>query len=221
MRNFLAQFLAFSVASVLLPISSWAQGALTPRFEIGGAVLGSFYDQKTFASTIGNVNAGFGPGFGASAWLGNHMYPRVSGEIRYDYVRNEMKLDGSGASATFNGESHAVHYDIHYHFTGAHAKLRPFVIGGGGVKMFRGTGEERAFQPLSQVAVLTRTNELTGLLTFGVGVKMQLSERVLLRLELRDNLTRSPKKVIAPNRGVGGDGWVNNLLPSAGLSVLF
>lgn len=221
MQNSLGRLLSVTIVPAMMAVSSWAQGAMTPRFEVGGAVVGSFYDKKSFTSAVGNADAGFNPGYGASAWIGHHMYPKISGEIRYDYLRNEMKLDGSGASATFGGESHAVHYDIHYHFADSSSRVRPFVLGGGGFKMFRGTGEERAFQPLSQIAVLTRTTELTGLLTFGVGVKMQLSDRILLRIEFRDNFTRFPKKVIAPNRGSGGDGWVHNFLPSAGLSVLF
>lgn len=195
--------------------------AAEPRYELGGGIVGSFYDKKTFTSTSGNADAGFASGYGASMWVGQHMYRKVSGEIRYDYLRNDLTLDGSGASASFGGDSHAVHYDVHVHFAEKSAKVRPFVIAGAGVKVFRGTGQERAFQPLSQIAVLTRTTEVTPLITFGVGVKMQLTDRVSLRLEFRDNLTRFPKKVIAPNRGSGGDGWLNNFAPTAGLSVLF
>jgi hypothetical protein len=44
---------------------------------------------------------------------------------------------------------------------------------------------------------------------------------VSLRLEFRDHLTRFPKKLITPNRSTGGDGWINNFAPTAGLSVLF
>lgn len=222
MRTSLAQkitltFLMLSPASLI-----WAQGQSTgPRFEFGGGVVGSFYDKKLFTSSAGNADAGFDTGIGASAWLGHHMYPKVSGEVRYDFLRNDMKLEGSGAKATFGGESHAIHYDVHFHFADRQSRVRPFVLAGGGIKMFRGTGQERAFQPLSQIAVLTHTTELQGLLTFGVGVKMQLSDRVLIRLEFRDNMTRFPKKVIAPNRGAGGDGWVQNFAPTAGLSVLF
>jgi hypothetical protein len=149
------------------------------------------------------------------------MYPKISGEIRYDFLRNDMKLEGSGSKATFGSDSHAVHYDGLFHFTDTTSKVRPFVLAGGGMKLFRGTGAERAFQPLSQIAVLTHTTELTGLLTFGVGLKMQLSDRVSLRLEFRDNLTRFPKKLIAPNRGTGGEGWLNNFAPTGGVSLLF
>src|SRR5260221_12395155 len=97
------------------------------------------------------------------------MFPKISGELRYDYMKNDIRLEGNGGKATFTSDSHAVHYDIHLHLTDNSAALRPYVIVGGGVKMYRGTGEERAVQPLSQIAVLTKTNELAGVVTVGGG----------------------------------------------------
>jgi hypothetical protein len=222
MRTSLAKNTLLSFLMLIPAATAWGQGQPAgPHYEFGGGVIGSFYDKKTFTSSAGNADAGFDTGFGASAWLGHNMYPKLSGEIRYDYLRNDMTLEGSGAKATFGGDSHAIHYDIHYHFTDAASKVRPFVLAGGGVKVFRGTGEERSFQALSQIAVLTHTSEVTGLISLGIGVKMQLSDRVSLRLEFRDNLTPFPKKVIAPNRGTVSGGWVNNFAPTGGLSLLF
>lgn len=208
-------------ALLALAMNAGAQSFGGGRYEIGAGVVGSFYDKKTLTAASGNVAAGFDNGFGASVWLGHHMYPKVSGEIRYDLLRNDAMLDGSGVKATFGGESHSVHYDLHFHFNSRENKVRPFAIVGAGVRMFRGTGAERAFQPLSQAAVLTRTTETAGLLTFGFGVKMQLSDRFALRVDFRDNLTRFPKKIIAPNRAAGADGWLHNFAPSAGVSLLF
>lgn len=218
MRNALYKAILFSILTVYSTDALHAQGA---RYELGGGVVGSFYDKKTLSGTGGNVDAGFEPGYGASLWLGHYMYTKVSGEIRYDYLRNDMKLEGAGNKTTFGAESHALHYDIHIHLSNTQARIRPYIIGGGGVKVFRGTGEERAFQPLSQFAVLTKTSEMTALVTVGVGIKMNLADRVLLRLEFRDNLTPFPKKLITPNRATGGSGWINNFAPSAGVSVLF
>lgn len=192
-----------------------------PRYEFGAGVVGSFYTSKTFASPAGNASGGFDNGYGASAWLGHHMYSKVSGEIRYDYLRNDLQLEGSAATVNFGAESHAVHYDLHVHLTPIGSRVRPYLLAGGGVKQYRGTGEERAFQPLSQIAVLTHTTELTPLVTFGAGLKMQLGDQVSLRLEFRDNFTRFPKKLITPNRASGGDGWIHNFAPTLGLSVLF
>src|SRR6185436_11645262 len=92
----------------------WAQTpSQEPRYELGGGVVGSFYDKKTFTSPAGNADAGFDMGLGASVWIGHNMYPKISGEIRYDYLRNDMTLESGSTKASFGGESHAIHYDVH------------------------------------------------------------------------------------------------------------
>jgi hypothetical protein len=59
------------------------------------------------------------------------------------------------------------------------------------------------------------------MITYGGGVKFQLSKKVNLRLEVRNNMSPFPKKVIAPTRSSGGSGWTNNLLPMFGVSLVF
>ena len=155
MRNTLAQSILLPILLTLSTAYSWAHGRpAEPRYEFGGGVVGSFYDKKTFTSSVGNAEAGFANGLGASVWMGHHMYPKVSGEIRYDFLKNDLTLEGAGGKATFGADSHAIHYDMHFHFTEVGSKFRPFVLAGGGVKMFRGTGEERAFQALSQIGLI-------------------------------------------------------------------
>jgi hypothetical protein len=222
MRTATGKALLPSLIFLVFPMVTNAQStAGAPRFEFGGGIVGSFYDDKTLSGPGGTAKAGFQNGLGASIWLGQHNYSKVSGEIRYDYLRNDLMLDGAGTKVTFGGESHAIHYDVHFHFTDRKSRTRPYVLAGGGIKQFRGTGQERAFQPLSQIAVLTKTSQMAGLLTFGVGVKFALGERVWVRLEFRDNLTRFPQDVITPNRATGASGWINNFAPTAGLSIAF
>lgn len=211
-----------TLLAFFVPVLAYAQsGSATPKFEFGGGIVGSFYDDKTLSGPGGSAKAGFENGLGASVWLGQHMYSKVSGEIRYDYLRNDLMLDGSGSKVTFGGESHAIHYDLHFHFTDRRARTRPYILAGGGIKQYRGTGQERAFQPLSQIAVLTKTTQVTPMVTVGIGVKFAVGDRILVRLEFRDNLTRFPQEVITPNRSSGASGWVNNFAPTAGLSLAF
>jgi hypothetical protein len=40
------------------------------------------------------------------------MYEHVGGEIRYTYLKNDMKLEGGSASAKFGSQAHVIHYDI-------------------------------------------------------------------------------------------------------------
>jgi Outer membrane protein beta-barrel domain len=192
-----------------------------PRYEFGGGVSGSFYTAKDISNTNGSVKAGFKPGIGASMWLGNDMYELISGELRYDYTRQDMKLDGSGGKPVLGSHSHAVHYDIHFHFAERNAKIRPYVLAGGGVKMYQGTGNTASIQPMMNIAVLTATSDLKPMFTFGAGVKVKLNERFMLRFEFRDNISAFPKKLITPVRAEGGDGLVHNFLPTGGISLVF
>ena len=57
----------------------------------------------------------------------------------------------------------------------ADSGIRPYVAIGGGMKHYRGTGEEQPFQPLSNIAILTKTNDTKGMVSVGGGVKVQLT----------------------------------------------
>ena len=212
--------------AVLLPVSALAQKPQSseggePKFEFGVGVMGSFYDSKSFTGPGGSAKGGFESGLGGSIWLGQNMYRRIGGELRYDLALNDMKLDGGNTKVTFGSKTHAFHYDVHFHLTDRGGKVRPYALFGAGVKFYEGNGVERAFQPLQTVAVLSQGSQITPLITFGGGVKFQLTNKVNMRLEFRNNMTPFPKKLIAATRSTGGDGWTNNLLPMVGISLLF
>jgi hypothetical protein len=69
--------------------------------------------------------------------------------------------------------------------------------------------------------VLTRTQESQGLASFGAGVKVKISDRMWFRFDVHDYLTPFPKKVITPATGSGVSGWLNNIVPTAGLTFTF
>ncbi|MCX6587460.1 MAG: hypothetical protein NTX13_12910 [Acidobacteria bacterium] len=218
--------LTITALAMYLPVCALAQANKNSegggaKYEFGFGVMGSFYDTKSFSGPGGSAKAGFENALGASVWLGQNMYRRIGGEVRYDYAMNGMRLDGGNTKVTFGGQTHAFHYDMHYHFTDRGGKVRPYVLFGGGVKFYDGTGTETAFQPLQTVAVLTKTQEIVPMITYGGGVKLQLSSKMNLRFEVRNNMSPFPKKVIAPTRSTGGDGWTNNLLPTFGVSLVF
>ena len=74
------------------------------------------------------------------------------------------------------------------------------------------------YQPLSNIALLTQAQDLTPLVSAGGGVKMQLSSRVQLRIEVHDYLTPFPKQVITPNTGSKAGGWLQDFVPMVGIS---
>jgi hypothetical protein len=209
---------AISVSALvvaLTPEPGWAQ-----KWEFGAGGGGSFYKSQTVTNTAGNGEAGFAKGFVATAYVGHNMYRHLSGEIRYTYGRNDLQLSSGGTKVSFGGQSHAIGYEVLIHSAPVGAKLRPFVAVGGGVKMYQGTGAETAYQNLSNLALLTKTQEWKGLVSCGGGVKYQISKRALLRVEVRDYLTQFPTQVIAPNRGSSLGGWIHDLVAMVGLTFL-
>ena len=197
--------------------SAWCQ-----KWEFGGAAGGGFYTSKTVANAVaGNGTAKIGAGLTASAWLSNNSSDRWGGELRYDFQRGPLGLSSGGRSASFGAISHAVHYDVLLHFAPREATIRPFVSVGGGMKLFRGTGQEVASQPLSGIALLTKTTDVRPVGSVGAGVKARIGERWLLRAGVWDFFTPFPSKVIAPNIGSSVGGLMHDIVPMVGLSYLF
>lgn len=208
-----------SITSLML--LAMAPAALAQKWEVGVAGGGSFYTTQAVKNAIGNADAGFSNGFIASAWLGNNSSGTFGGELRYDYERNDLKLGSGGTNVNFGGQSNAVHYDFVMHFAPTESHIRPFVAAGAGVKVFSGTGREQDFQPLSNIALLTKTSQLEPLVSVGGGIKIAISPSVQLRLEAHDFLTPFPKNVIAPAPGSTIGGWLQDLVAMAGLSFTF
>ncbi len=168
-----------------------------------------------------SVTAGFSSGPAAGVLVGHDLYPRLSGEIRYLFEMGDARLRSGGTTAAFSGQAHVLHYDLVFHSRPRQDRLRPYVAAGGGVKVYRGTGAEAAYRPLMQYGYLTRANELKPMLSVGGGLKFRLAERLLCRIDLRDQLTRFPAKVITPAPGMAIHGWVHDLVPVVGLSWKF
>ena len=209
-----------------LNITFFALACLTPaafgqRWEIGAAGGGSFYTSETVKNAVGNASAGLSPGFALSAWLANNSNNVISGELRYDYEHSNLKLSSNGTNVNFGAQTNAIHYDFLLHFAPSESHVRPFIAGGAGVKVYSGTGAEQTFQPLSNIALLTKTNQWQPLASVGGGVKFSFTRATVLRLEAHDYLTPFPKNVIAPAAGSKVGGWLSDFVLEAGLSLAF
>src|SRR5512132_1907968 len=179
-----------------------AAGAFAQQWEIGGNVGGSFLPGVTVSGPMGSATTGFQTGIAGGAWIGQTISRRIGGEVRYNFLQSNLKLASGGTNTTFSGQSHAIYYDVLIHVSERkESRANAFVAVGGGMKVFRGTGKEAAFQPLSQFAYLTKTQEVKPMLSVGGGVKFKLSPRMNMRVEVRDFLTPFPKGVITPAPG--------------------
>ena len=195
-----------------------APAAMAQTWELGAGVGGGFYTGHDITSPGGTASTKIKSNLSASAWLDNNRHGKVGGELRYDYQRGDLRLNQGSTEATFGAETHAIHYDVQWHFADSESRVRPFVVVGGGIKVYRGTGTEVIDQPLSKVALLTKAQDVTGLISVGAGFKMHLSPRVLLRLEVHDYITTFPKQVITPALGGSVGGWLQDIVPMIGLS---
>jgi opacity protein-like surface antigen len=207
--------IAMSVSTLLAPV------LLAQRGEFGAAGGGGFYSKRTITNRGASAEATFNNGPAGSVWLGQNVSGFIGGEIRYTFQQGKAKLTASGSQAELDARSHAVHYDLLFHFTRRGSRLRPYVLAGGGVKYFQGTGETRAVQPLGNVALLTPSNEVRALVTFGGGLKVNVTDHFQIRVEVRDYFSQFPNKIITPRSGEKIDGWLHNIVPLFGVAYTF
>ena len=85
------------------------------------------------------------------------------------------------------------------------------------MKVFRGTGKEAAYQPLSQYGYFTKTQALKPMADFGAGVKVALTKKVFLRAEFRDYITAFPTQIITPPPGTKYGTLLHDIVPMVGL----
>ena len=110
-----------------------------------------------------------------------------------------------------------VHYDVLYHTNRKGSRTQYFAAVGGGMKIFRGTGQEAAYQPLSQFGYFTKTQALKPMATVGGGMKYALTPRIFLRTEFRDYITMFPKELITPAPGAKYGSLLHDFVPMVGI----
>jgi hypothetical protein len=198
-----------------------ASSAFAQEWELGASGGFGLPLNATVTGPAGEGKAGLKYGVAASVMAGHAMYERLSGEIRYMYRSSNLKVTGGGEEAGFAAESHLIHYDLVYHTADRDSRIRPFLAGGAGVRVYRGTGVERAYQPANRFAILTKTQETTALVSVGAGVKIAWTDSLHLRLEVRDYMTPFPTSVVAPAPGARIKGWLHDFVPIIGIGVKF
>jgi hypothetical protein len=202
-------------------IAAAAAGACSAQQWEAGASGGlGFTKNVTVTRGSSSASAGFKTGAAVGGFLSQNLYEHVGGEFRYTFQFSNLKLSSGGTNVDFSGQTHAIHYDLLYYFNGRDAKMRPFVTGGGGARVYRGTGQEILVQPLSNYAILTKTQEVKGLVVFGGGLKFKVG-RSYVYAQVLDYLTPAPTQVIAPVPGAKLGGWIHDFVPMVSLSAAF
>ncbi len=191
------------------------------KWEVGGVTGGGFGNSLTVSNPTGSASTGFSPGVAVGGFIGQNLYRQISGELRYTFQFSNLKLFGDGTEASFRGQTHTVQYNVLWHARPVRSRLRPFVGVGAGMRVFRGTGEENAYQPLSGFALLTKTEEWKLMAAAGAGIKYRLTPRLTLRAELWDYATPLPSRVIAASPGAQLGGWLHDFVPMVGLTFVY
>jgi len=210
-----------TIAISTLLLAAAGTGCFAQQWEVGGGAGAGFLPGVPVTSALGSATTGFQSGASFGGYFGQNLYPHISGEIRYEFLQSNLKLQSGGTEATFSGVAHAVHYDVLLHTNRRGSRVQYFVAVGGGLKVFRGTGTEAAYQPLSQFGYFTKTQELKPMADFGAGIKYALSPHLVLRTEFRDFITLFPTNLIAPAPGAKFGSVLHDFVPMVSISYQY
>jgi hypothetical protein len=210
-----------TLALSILLLAAAAVACRAQQWEVGGYGGGGFLSNVAVAGPVGSATAGFQTGAAFGGFFANNINAHLGGELHYAYLQNNLQLSSGGSSVSFAGTAHVVHYDLILRTSPRNSRVQFFAALGGGMKVFRGTGAEEAYQPLSQFGYFTKTQVLKPMASVGAGIKYLIARRVCLRTEFRDYITAFPKELIAPAPGAKFGSILHDFVPMVGLSYEF
>jgi hypothetical protein len=190
-------------------------------YELGGSIGYGFYRHATVFSPDGDATAGIKNRFVAGMVFTEDLYQYLSGEVRYLYQDGDPYLSAGGVRAYVQGQSHALNYDLLFHFRPRAARIRPYMAAGMGGKDYVVTGPEPFPQPLPGIATLTNHDQWRLLYSVGFGVKYYWGRYVVLRFDFRDYLTPFPNQVIVPAPHGTDRGIFEQFTPMFGVGYRF
>jgi hypothetical protein len=194
---------------------------LAQQWQLGAAGGFGFYHDASVTNGSGSAQIGFATQVAAGVVVTDDVYRYIGGEFRYTYRNGSLRLKARGQEANMDGDAHAFTYELLLYPTSRGSRIRPFAAVGGGGKLYRGTGREAAFQPLSGFDFLTKTRQMEPVVSFGGGVKAEISRHALFRVDFRDYASPVPDKLFTPAPGARIHGWLHDLVPLVGVSYVF
>lgn len=194
---------------------------LAQQWEMG-ATGGYGWNYNTSIGVAGqSASAGFRQGAAVGAVFGENMYGYIGGEIRYLYRWGTPELQFQGAHSTIGGYSNIVVYDLLVHTAPRDSRVRPYLAGGAGIKIFTGSHAQPMVQPLIPFAVLLPGTQVEPAISVGGGLKYRMSRHALLRADFRTYMTPLPNQLFKPTGPSVIRGWVFDFVPLVGISYTF
>ena len=201
-------------------LAAGAASAQVHEWEVGAIGGYGYAPHLTVSKGSTSADTGIRHGGIVGVFAGEDMYDYWSGEIRYLYRFDDLKLSsGSIKAPNFSAHTHIVTADFLGHFRPRGSRMRPFIAFGGGAKIMVGSGIESAGQPLGQYAALTATHEVLPTADVGAGIKWDFKKNLRFRVEARDYISPAPNKVIAPAPGASLGGVLNDIQGMVGFSL--
>jgi opacity protein-like surface antigen len=191
-------------------------------WELGAGGGYGFYHAASVIAPAGTVTAGIRNRFAITAWLTEHAFDYISGELRYTYQDGDPFLEAGRRQTNLQGQSHAIHYDVLVHTRPQDPhRIRPYFAAGLGLKRYRVSGPPNPDQPFTSIAQLNATSENKFLLTLGGGVSATYGSHLRVRADFRDYITTFPKKIITPVPLATARGLFNQFTPMVGVAYVF
>ena len=205
-----------------------AATASAQNWDVGVSGGYGFENNLTVNNGSGSATTGFHNGGVFGIYGGQDTYRYWSGEANYLYRFSDLKLSEGGVSERFDAHTHLITGDLLAHLRPRESRIRPFFSFGAGLKIIVANGNEGTAQPLGQncfnanptcFAALTDTREVQIVGEVGAGVKVKLSNRLQLRVQVRDFLSGRPHDVIAAGPGASISGFPNDIIGTVALGI--
>jgi hypothetical protein len=205
----------------VLAVFFCAGACLAQQYELGGAFGYGVYRDVRVISPGGTATAGITNRFAAGVVFCENLFEHVSGEMRYLYHDGDPFLSTGAIKGSIQGQSHAFHYDVLFQARGREARIRPYVAVGVGAKYYATTGPAPVPQPMPKIGGLVATNQWRALFSGGAGVKVRVTDHVLVRADFRDYITAFPTHLIVPAANGTDKGIFHQFTPLVGVSYVF
>jgi hypothetical protein len=194
---------------------------LGQEWELGAAGGYGWYANPSIVGPAGSIQSGFASKGVMGVVFGQNMYEHIGGEVRWLYQFGGPQLKSQGTEASSTGYTNLVTYDVLFFTSNREAKVRPYVAGGAGIKVYTGNELRGLGQPFAGSALLMPATQVEPAISAGAGLKYKVSGSIALRMDFRTYFSPCPNQIFRPTGTSNVHGWVYNFVPLAGISFVF